>query len=265
MQSQQFVRSWEGSEQPAPGGVRPRFYLDPVQDELASAREGRPIFREIERVEIFMPGNPYTIPVHNVTDEHRNRWPREYELFRQGMEQTAFGTPIAEWPILNRAQVMELKSIQLQTVEEVAELSDHACQRAMGLTQLRAKARAYLDDAAASALTEQQGVELEAQRTHIASLERQVEELRTLTTGLHARLMAGQNAPNPLATVIPGSADPFQQIAMQRPGVEDREAPSSSLGAFVVAEEKRRVGWPKGKPRGPRNPVLPEEDNGEAA
>ncbi len=246
----QFVRSWNGSEQAGPGSVRPRFYLDPVQDELATAQEGRPIFREIERVEIFLPGNPWTQPVHNVTDEHRSRWPREYELFRQGMEQTAAGTPLAEWPILNRAQVLELKAIQLQTVEEMAELSDHACQRAMGLTQLRAKARAYLDDAAAMALTEQLSSQLEMQRTENASLQRQVKELGDLVTKLHGEVMGMRNAPSAIATTIPGQADPFQQIAMQHPGVDDRGNPTSSLGAFaeVRESERRRPGRPRKNP-----------------
>jgi hypothetical protein len=113
----QFTRSWNGSEQAPPGSVRPRFYLDPVQDELASAREGRPIFKEVERVEIFMPGNPYAIPVFNVTDQHRERWPRVYEQFRESIEQTAEVVPsheelLAEWrlthPKPTAAQVAEV-------------------------------------------------------------------------------------------------------------------------------------------------------------
>jgi hypothetical protein len=255
----QFTRSWNGSEQAPPGSVRPRFYLDPVQDELASAREGRPIFKEVERVEIFMPGNPYAIPVFNVTDQHRERWPREYEQFREGIEQTAEGTPIAEWPILNRAQVLELKALQLQTVEEVAALSDLACQRAMGLNQLRTKAQAYLDDAAAMALTEQLSKQNEDQRSEIASLTRQVEELGSLVTKLHGEVMGMRNAPNPIASAIPGMADPFQQMAMQQAGTDNREPATSSLGAFVE-QERVRKGWPKGKPRGPRTPLPSSSD-----
>jgi len=241
----QYTRSWAGGEQSAPGSVRPRFYIDPVQDELASAREGRPIFREVERVEIFLPGNPYTMPVENVTDEHRQRWPREYEMFRQGIEQTADGTPLGEWPILNRAQVLELKGLQIQTIEEVAALSDTACQRAMGLMQLRTKAQAYLDDAAAMALTEQLSKEGEIQRSQIASLERQVAELSDLTSKLHGELMAMRNAPHPVATAIPGMSDPAQQAAWgtMQGAAPPREDPRSTLGAFV--NEKRRPGRPR--------------------
>lgn len=239
----QYTRSWAGGEQSAPGSVRPRFYMDPVQDELASAREGRPIFREIERVEIFLPGNPYTMPVENVTDDHRQRWAREYEMFRQGIEQTADGTPLSEWPVLNRAQVLEMKGLQIQTIEEVANLSDIACQRAMGLTQLRTKARAYLDDAVAMALTQQLSAETENQRSHIASLERQVAELGDLVQKLHGELMGMRNAPHPVATAIPGMMDPMQQAQAFQAASTPREDPRSSLTGFV--DEKRKPGRPR--------------------
>ncbi len=256
----QFVRSWNGSEEAPRGSSRPRFHIEAVQDELASAREGRPIFREEERVEIFMPGNPWSIPVHRVTDVHRQRWPREYEQFRAGIEQTAEGTLIGEWPIINRAMAMELNGLGIQTVEELAALSDLGCQRIMGGTMFRAKAKAYLDDAERIALTEQQGAKIEAQNSEIASLKRQTEELGVLVNRLHGELMSMRNAPSAIATTIPGQADPFQQLAMQQPGIESRAAPTSSLDAFVE-QEKKRVGWPKGKPRGPRNPGLPPSDD----
>ncbi len=246
MQSQ-YTRSWSGGEQAAPGSVRPRFYLEPVVDELASAREGHGVYHDEERVEIFLPGNPYTMPVHRVTDEHRQRWPREYEQFRQGIDQTVDGIPLSEWPVLRPANVMDLKALGFQTVEEVSAASDQVCQRSMGLLKLREKAKAYLDDASAMALTEQLSAEGEAQRSEIASLTRQVQELQTLVTKLHAESMAARNAHSPIATTIPSVADPMQQIlSAQQAGMEPRENPLSSLGAF--AEEKRRPGRPRRTP-----------------
>lgn len=252
----QFTRSWSGAEEAPPGSVRPRFHIEAVQDELASAREGRPIFREEERVEIFMPGNPYTIPVHRVTDVHRQRWPREYEQFRQGIEQTVEGTPLGEWPVINRAMALELNGLGIQTVEELAALSDLGCQRIMGGTLFRGKAQAYLDDAERIKLTEQLSAENEAQRSEMASQKRQIEELGVLVNRLHGELMSMRNAPSAIASTIPGQADPFQQLAMQQPGVESRAPATSSLGAFVE-QEKKRVGWPKGKPR---KPVISDDE-----
>ncbi len=239
-----YTRSWAGGEAAPDGSIRPRFFMDPIQDELATAREGRPIFKNVERVEIFLPGNLGTVVVKNVDDGHRNRWSREYELFRKGMEQTAEGTPIEEWPVVNRAVVMELRSLGIQTIEEIATLSDVNCQKVMGLQGLRIKARVFLDDAAAMALTEQQGAEIEKLRSESAAQTRQIEELKELVNRMHGELMGLRNAPNPLATVIPGMIDPVQQArAMQRAGDISREPPQTSLGSF--AEARRRPGRPR--------------------
>ena len=46
----------------------PRFFLETVRDDHSSRHHGREIFREEERVEIIMPGNPYTRPIMRVTE-----------------------------------------------------------------------------------------------------------------------------------------------------------------------------------------------------
>jgi len=78
----------------------PRFFIEAVEDQLASSHAGRRIFRDEERVEIIMPGNPYARPVQRVTDAHRRQWPKEYEAFKAGQELAPEGTPLEEWPRL---------------------------------------------------------------------------------------------------------------------------------------------------------------------
>lgn len=226
-----------------PGGVYPRFYMEAVQDELASANAGHACYREEERVEIILPGNPLTCPVHRVNDEHRFRWAREYAAFKEGIEAAPDGIPIEEWPILNRAQVMELRALKIRTVEQMSQLPDTATQRAMGLAQLREKARAFLDDAAAIALTERVTKENDTLRNQVSTLTRQVEELGAATTQMHAELMAMRNAPHPLATTAPMSLDPLQAGRLMAAGDMGRGAPQSSLGEF--AETRRRPGRPR--------------------
>ncbi len=64
-----------------------------------------------------------------------------------------------------------------------------------------------------------------------------------LVNRLHGEVMGLKNAPHPLATAIPGMMDPMQAAATQAAGITPREAPQSSLGAFV--DEKRRTGRPR--------------------
>lgn len=242
MPSTYYTRSWAGAETPR-SGAHPRFYLEAVQDELASAREGRPIYFQEERVEIFLPGNPYTQPVHRVTDKDRQEWPNEYKAFLEGTEVTPEGTPLEEWPVLNRAHVMELRGLNLRSVEDVRSLPDNMTQQKPGLMGLRNLARAYLDDAAAQKLSTALMRENDELKAEISRLSHQVEELGAMTNRLHAETMTMRNAPSPIATAIPGLYDPVELARQQQHGMEPRESPESSLSAF--SEERRpRSGRP---------------------
>jgi hypothetical protein len=220
------------------GGIRPRFFMEAVQDELATAQNGRPIFRQEERVELFMAGNPYTMPVMRVTNDERQRWPREYEAFKRGEEAALDGTPIEEWPILNKAQVRELKALEIHTIEDVATLTDLATQRGMGLMGLRTMARAFLDDAVRMAQTQQLTQENDVLKSRVSALENQVKELGEITTRQHAEMMGMKNAPNAVASAIPGLADPFQAAAAAQHST--REAPESSLARFAERRARRQ-------------------------
>jgi hypothetical protein len=210
--------------------IYPRFFEETEPDLVASEREGRPIFRTEERVEIIMAGNSTTRPVQRVTNEHRQRWAKEYADFKAGLEMSIEGTPLEEWPRLRRAQVMELKAINFLTVEQIAEASDLALQRIpMYGRQLRDLAKAFLDDAHANSLLEKTTADNARKDAQIAALTAQVEELGRLAQSTHDELRRMQNAPHPLATHIPGMSDPVEM--MKSPQVQTGgESAFASLG-----------------------------------
>jgi hypothetical protein len=218
-------------------GLFPHFAMDTKPDPLATEREGRPIFRDIEIVELISPGNPLNIPVEIVTDEHRQQWPEQYRAFRAGHEISADGTPLEQWPILRKAQVAELKALNIMTVEHVRDMSDHACQRGMGFIRLRALAKAYLEDAAEGALLSQVTADGERKDARIAELEHKVDELSGLLNSVHSEMQTMKNAPHPLATYIPGMHDPVEQAKVAGP-----MGGASSLDA--LPEFRRRGGRP---------------------
>lgn len=199
------------------GSNHPRFFVDSVQDMVASEAQGRPIFRDEERVEIIMPGNPHTRPVARVTDEHRQRWPREYEAFRAGIEMSPDGTPIEEWPILKRSQVLELKALGFKTIEHIRDMDDLAIQRiGLGGRRLKELASGHLDDAERMAMTNRLSADSDKKDAEIAALRRQVEEMGALTQQTFAELQNLRNAPSPLATAIPGMADTIAHAQQQQ-------------------------------------------------
>lgn len=225
------------------GSNHPRFFVDQIQDNVASEREGRPIFRDEERVEIIMPGNPHTRPVARVSDEHRQRWPKEYAAFKQGIEVSPDGTPLEEWTILKRSQVMELKGLGFKTVEHIRDMDDHAIQRiGMGGRRLKELASAFLDDAKRMALATQLAADNDRKDSEIAALRNQVEEMGKLMQQLHGEMQGMRNAPSAAMTNIPGLSDPIEQA---KAGLQ-HQAAASSLD---------NIG---GSRRGRRNPAQAE-------
>ena len=241
MQTVNFTRSWAGSET-APGSIRARFFLEPVQDEVASSQAGRPIFRDVERVELFMPGDQYHKPVHNVTDEHRQRFPQAYTQFKQGIDdQITGGCPLEEWPVLSRSQVMELRGIGFRTVEDIRDVSDQHASPIMGMMSLKQRAKAFLDEAAELAQNEMLHAENDRLQSEMASLKLQLKELGDASQRMFHELTAIKSATNPIAATIPGMADPLQAGGYQDPRPV---VPQQSFSVFSE-DAKRRPGRPR--------------------
>ena len=200
----------------------PRFFTESVKDHVASAREGRDIFKPEERVEIIMPGiSQLTKPVEKVSQEHVDRWPEEYKRFKAGMEMSVDGIPLEQWPILKREMVLELKYLGFHTVEQVAGMTDMAMQRIpmMG-RRLKLLAESYLDDEKAGALLTQTTAANERQERIIAEQNEKIAQQGKLLESVSAQLIALQNRPSEIATYVPGMHDPIghaqQQVGQQQ-------------------------------------------------
>jgi hypothetical protein len=215
----------------------PRFHMHSVQDPIASEAAGRPIFVQQERIQFIMPGSPNQ-PVEVVTDVHRQRWPEQYAAFRRGEDATTDGTPLEHWSLLSRSHVLEMKALGIHSVEQCAGLSDAAVQKiGMGGHRIRELAKAYLDEADQQRITSEALARAEKAEARFAALEKNNTELKDLVDRLHSELMALKSAPNPIASVIPGSLDPIQVAAQ---GMPLPPAAPSSLDSLAR---------PRGRPR----------------
>jgi hypothetical protein len=150
-------------------GVYARFYFVPRKDEVASAQEGRAIFHDVEYIEIIAAGNANNIIRKPVRDEDRFRFRDQYEKFRQGDTEQLCGTPLTEVPWLTRSQVEELMYRKVRTVENLAEISDSAC-NVPGLLDLRRKAEAWLVKAKEAAPFTAMQAEMDALRAELDAL-----------------------------------------------------------------------------------------------
>ena len=187
--------------------VWPRFHMDTIEDPVASARQGRPCFKDVERVELNMPGHPYNKP--------------------------------DVLPFLKPAQVKELKALDIMTVEHLAGLNDHGLQRiAMGGRRLKELAESYLDDAKAMALVTEKQAENDRLNAEIAALKLENENNREQMRQVFAELQQLRNAQHPLATAVPAASDPFEMMKMQ--GMQPQLPEAQSSFADLPAPPPRR-------------------------
>jgi hypothetical protein len=221
-----FTRQFNGA--PAQGGVWPRFFMHTVTNELASQQAGHEVFKDIESVEFNFPGNPHTKPVFAVAEEHRQRWPQEYEAFKKGNTIAINGTPIDVLPFLRPSMVKELKALDIMTAEQLAALDDHGVQRIhMGGRKMKELAAAYLDSAKEVAIVSQLHSEIEKKDVEIADLRLKFENLQEQMQRSFAQMQERLNAPHPMMTMVPAHSDPFEAQRQLAKPVDPDEA-----GAF---------------------------------
>lgn len=102
---------------PRPSDGVPKFFIKAVRYADGS-------YHNVEYVDIITPGDPKSLPRHKVTDAIRQLYPHQYEAFRRGLEMAPEGWPLEMWSVLNPAQVYHLKSLNIFTVEQLAQIAD---------------------------------------------------------------------------------------------------------------------------------------------
>ncbi len=78
------------------------------------------------------------------------RFPRQWEAYKNQTKVVHDGVPLEHWPPLNKAQVLQLKSMDIHTVEQLSCVSD-ANLTWMGARQMRDNAVAWLEEAKSGA------------------------------------------------------------------------------------------------------------------
>jgi hypothetical protein len=166
--------------------VVPRFYIHTTENKAKSKLAGRPIFDDMEVVEVRFAGNRQTVsvfPAHaicgQIQDEdgdyrpttYAERWPDQYKRFKAKQQQVAAGTPVDELPFLTQAKRSELKALSIYTAEALAALDGQELKNlGQGGRELKNQAQAYLDRAAGSADVTKMAAELLELRQLVAEL-----------------------------------------------------------------------------------------------
>lgn len=146
------------------------FYLHPIRDDVASAAEGRPIYKEVEWVKIMVPGDKGNVINRPANGEDLQRFRTTYDKFKTNSQESLTGTPLEKWPRVTRAQVEELKHFGIRTVEQLSNLQDVHASKFMGIGVMRQWARDFLEAAKAEAPLSAMRAELDTRDAEIAAL-----------------------------------------------------------------------------------------------
>ena len=161
-----------------------KFFLHPQQDPTASAEAGRAIFKDVEFIDIKVPGQRGGV-VRPARKNDIERFPRHYAAFKQRMEMPVSGTPLAEWPLLSRSVVEELAFINIKTIEDLAGMSDTHTGKMMGLANWKRQAQEWLEAASDDSEVTAAVAKLEQAEATIAHLTKRLEALEAKEADLH--------------------------------------------------------------------------------
>lgn len=156
-----------------------RFYSRPVKMDFDSQKAGRPIFKDVDYVQIFVPGDSTSVLDTPAREDHKKRFPIQWAHYqnKHGGDAREIGTPLAQWPRITPAQAEELRALKFYTVESIAHASDANIQHigmiaGMSPYALRDHAIRFLNVAAGdsvAAAAEAKAKELEEQNRELAA------------------------------------------------------------------------------------------------
>lgn len=151
-----------------------RFSVEARKDEAASLEAGRPVFKDVEYIEIMVPGDRQNIIHRPVRETDKEKFSKAYAAWKQGLAEPSQGTPLSQWPQVTRAQVEELAFYGIRTVEHLAGVSFANAQK-LGTVQRHIKAaQDWLAAAKDSAHVAQLRAENEALRNEMEVLKEQM-------------------------------------------------------------------------------------------
>lgn len=172
-----------------------KFYTGTMQDNEASAREGRPIFKSVPFIKILVPGDRNTVIDTFANKQYQQRFPKQWAAFSNNDSQQIEGTLLSETPLVTRAVVEELEYFKVYTVEQLAECPDNLAAKIPKFHELKRKAQTYVQQAKDSALAVKLGEENDALKSRIGNLEGEIARLSQMFDAAVKNSAAPQEPP----------------------------------------------------------------------
>jgi hypothetical protein len=165
-----------------------KFFSTPLKNDERSLEEGRPIFDDVDMIEIRVRGTKDNIVQRPVRPDDKQRFRGAWQAHQAGEKAVQSGTPLAQWPVMSTSQVEEMKYLGFVTVEQIAEANDNVVSNTSGLQNLKNKAKAFIEFSKGAAPIEQLQTKLADSTNEVETLKRQLAENQAALAKLTARM-----------------------------------------------------------------------------
>lgn len=161
--------------------ITPRFFEETKRTNEIDAN-GLPVFRTVEFVELLIAGDKGNSPVKRVTQAIKEEFPNEYGIWKSkriNPDMIGDGIPLSLWPLIPTEMAKALEYMNVFTVQQLAALSDSAISKpgAIGLRDMREKAKAFMDSAKSAAPLAKMEVENRELKRQLDLMQIQMDQL----------------------------------------------------------------------------------------
>lgn len=161
--------------------ITPRFFEETKRTNEVDSN-GLPVFRTVEYVELLIAGDKGNSPVKRVTQAIKEQFPNEYGIWKSkriNPDMVGDGIPLSLWPLIPTEMAKALEYMNVFTVQQLAALSDSAISKpgAIGLRDMRDKAKAFIDSAKSAAPLAKMEVENRELKRQLDLMQIQMDQL----------------------------------------------------------------------------------------
>ena len=121
------------------------FFRDAVFSPYESELKGEEVWSMEDFIRITVPGDNKTVILRQINNDDIARFHPEYFAYKEGIGQDKKGLPLRQWPVLEKSIVIKLETDNIDTVEELASLSDADAGKYLNGLKNRDRARAHID------------------------------------------------------------------------------------------------------------------------
>lgn len=153
-----------------------------------SQEAGYPVYEARDFIHIRQPGEMNNEQVRYVKDTDKMRFPRQWEAYQAGLEQTQTGMPLAILFDRNPEIVANLKSRRIHTIEALAGLSEQGIAAlGVGARNMVQKAMAFLENMTDASGIKRLQAEVDAAKVAEAIKDQQMASLMTRLAALESK------------------------------------------------------------------------------